>query len=174
MAGGTRPVDGLEPRSRVVVGLYWNEFCHNWTVELNRSCFSTMYQIFLIQILFLSAPTEWSLIFVVSRSKLLWVLNPKGLKNSQLSPKGLTTFKIWDRKLWLLLITKMQKFSVLLCLIWNYYYKKKIFCINLSLSDAWIWMNFKVDLCVNQDLFSSITLYPLQQFWKFLHIRNQQ
>ena len=28
-------------------------------------------------------------------------------------------------------------------------------------------MNFKGDLCVNQDLLSFITLYPLQQFWKF-------
>ena len=33
-------------------------------------------------------------------------------------------------------------------------------------------MTFKANLSVNQDL-SSITLYPLQQFWKFVHIRNQ-
>ena len=32
--------------------------------------------------------TVWSLNFAVSRSKLLRILNPKGLKNSNFSPKG--------------------------------------------------------------------------------------
>ena len=118
---------------------------------------------------------ERSLIFVLFRSKLLWLLNPKGLKNSTFSPKRPTTFRNWDMKT---LVIAGYEYTKNFQFCHNGYEimvkRKKIFCINLVLSDEWIWMNCKGDLCVNQDLLSSITLYPLQQFCKFLHIRNQQ
>ena len=41
----------------------------------------------------------------------------QGTKKSNFSPKGPTTFKFWEMKLLLLLLTYMQKFSSLLCWI---------------------------------------------------------
>ena len=113
--------------------------------------------------------SEWSLIFVVSRSKSLWILNLKRLKNSNFSPRGLqlSKFEKWNSGYYWLQICKKFQF----CYVWYEVYgqKKKTVCINLVLWDEWIWMNFKADLCVNQDLFSSITLYPLQQFYTLIN-----
>ena len=45
-------------------------------------------------------------------SKLLYISNLKGMKNSNFSLKGSTTFKTSEMKLWLLLITNVVKISV--------------------------------------------------------------
>ena len=49
-----------------------------------------------------------------------------------------------------------------------------IFCINFELSTEWIWMNIKDHFCLSCHFLPVIALYPTQQNWKCLHIRNRQ
>ena len=88
----------------------------------NCCCYLTMYQIFLTQIAFQGS--DWVELdfggFLIRIS-----LNVKSQgKKSRFSPKGLTTPKIWDVKLCILLITNMKTFLVLLCQIKSYGWKK--------------------------------------------------
>ena len=97
-------------------------------------------------------------------------LNSQGTKKIELPPKRPTTFNIYEKKLWLLLITSTWKFSVLIC------WKKKTVGMNFApaSSNEWIWKNNVSDLSMNHHPLSTITLFPIKQKWIFLQILNQQ
>ena len=48
------------------------------------------------------------------------------------------------------------------------------FYISFELSTEWIWMNIKNHFSLSRHLLPAIALYPTQQNWKCLHIRNRQ
>ena len=53
--------------------------------------------------------------------------------------------------------------------------KKMItFCTNFELSTEWIWMNKKDNFSLSRYLLPAMALYPTQQIWKRLHIRNRK
>ena len=76
----------------------------------------TIYQIFLIHIPFQSSDRV-ELDFRGSVIKIAFNFKSQGTEKMELSPKGTTTFRFWEMKLLLLLITNMQIFSSLLCWI---------------------------------------------------------
>ena len=87
-----------------------------WTKSWDRYCYSTMSQIFLIQITFQSSDRV-ELDFWRSVIKIALNFKSRGTKKLNFTPKGPTTVKVWEMKLLLLLITNTQKFSSLLCWI---------------------------------------------------------
>ena len=104
---------GLMDRSYITLNV---RFKNLWTKFWDRLCYSTMYQIFLIQIAF-QRSDKVELDFWVFVVKIALNFKSQGTKKSNFPPKGPTTFKFWVMKLLLLPITNMQKFSSLLCWI---------------------------------------------------------
>ena len=119
------------------------------------------------------ALNEWSLIFVVFRSKWLWISDTKGLKNSNFSPKAPTTLKleIWNSGYCWLRTCKISKIAVMDMKLWMEE--------DLDLHTNHLWSSFKFihlkmqDLCKIFSSFShnfisiiAITRVSSLKFWK--------
>ena len=85
------------------------------------------------------ALTEWSLIFVVSRLKLFWIFSPKGLKNSNFSPKGPTAFKIWEWDSGYCWLWTCKNFQF--CYVWYEVMAKRSKYLHKSCAFGWINLN---------------------------------